>query len=422
MAGMMFDLPQEDLQARASERAMRYAQMAPEQRTVYNQQIANSNLVNAGEGMLRAGLGAATGTDTRTDQQRMQAAKAEMAQRTQGVTDQVQMLQIAIQVLQKYGFPEQAMALAKQAEDTGNKRRDDERATKKDEAANEIAKRKVAVLERGSKEQQMLETLGKLYKQLETTEPGTPEYTSLKNRIRLGEETLAKSNIQVKDAGGFLQVFVNGEPVTAVQKTIDPNEQLKADASGKKGALVGDKLLDEWGNIVGTLRQYNALSSQFKPEYADRNIIAQFSNATGFDAFYQKAKALTAQTPQERAAAAWWQQLAEQIMQVRHDIFGATLTAGESAAFDAVRPVIGQSPEVVLQRLQALSAAGSNKLRSRIETVGSGGKDVSGPLRMLAGVGGVAAPTAPAGRTAMQPGAQSTAPVADAPGKFKSNW
>lgn len=223
----MFDLPAAPQPAASP---YQLAQLSPQQGAAFLSAQSGQQAGNALGGMFRSALGMPN------DQEKMNQAKAEIARLAQGKTDQVEIMQIAVAVLQKYGFTQQAIELGSKLEEIQNKRRDDVRAQEKDKTSAALQSRKIAVLERGSKENQMIEKLGQMYTELRKLEPNTPEHRALSNQIRLGEETLAKSNIQVKDAGGFLQVFVNGEPVTAVEKTVSPDTDARVKALAAKEA------------------------------------------------------------------------------------------------------------------------------------------------------------------------------------------
>lgn len=131
------------------------------------------------------------------------------------------------------------------------------------------------------------------------------------------------------------------------------------------------------------------------------SVMDRLAAASGQSDLKQKLDALTASTPAAREAADWWQRLAERLMRVRHEIFGATLTLGETQAFDSVRPLRGLPPAVVLQRLQAMAESATREHERRVAAQQAQGRNVEG----LA-TGAPSAPSAPSA---------SPAPTAPAP-------
>lgn len=230
----LFDPTGQDVDPRFAQnraQAAQYANMTPQQRSSFGTMNAALDGADAIGGAVRQVAGMPN------ERERMQMARNEMSARSQGVTDQVQLLQIAIETLQKYGFPQQAAQAAAQLEQTKNAQRDDARAQEKIRLDDKAKQTKNEILAGGGEKGALMNRLMQMRKDLALYDPGTPEYNNLKAGIAKLEQVLAKDNIIARNQGGFTQIYVNGEPTTAVENTTSPDAELRASTAEHVAAL-----------------------------------------------------------------------------------------------------------------------------------------------------------------------------------------
>lgn len=105
---------------------LQVAQMTPEQRIALARIAGARRQGEALAGLFGQSIGALTGADVRTKEQRKQAAQEEIAAtvRRLGVTEPEQVYPLMIQILQRHGLIEEALALSREFEDMRNKRLD----------------------------------------------------------------------------------------------------------------------------------------------------------------------------------------------------------------------------------------------------------------------------------------------------------
>lgn len=427
MAGYLglFDPAQSDPRQAATnarrQQELRLAQMNPDERMAASRLMAAGNQGEAYSQLGRSVLGGITGTDQRDPQQKLEDVKRKVQAALQGtdITDPTKVYPILIKALQEAGLVAPAMAAVKEFEEITNKRRDDTRAQKKDDAAAVNATARTEILSRGTPLAQNIEALGNLYKARDAAPTDSALRASIEHRIRIMEDAMAKRNIQIEDAGDKLDVYIDGKFVSSRPKGVDPSEVAKATAKAKEGGekISGD-IADKLGIATARLGEYQQLSAGFRPEFAQQSLGSTVAAATGFQDLYQKLTAIAARDPKSAAAAKWWQELASQIMRVRHDIFGATLTAGESYAFDAVRPLIGLPANVVAQRLKSMRDEAHRELRARVRAQAARGGNVTEFEKNIdaLGIGGDGAPEAPA------PAGRTIGPAPGANQPTVSNW
>jgi hypothetical protein len=229
---------QETAARRAS--AMEYARLTPQQQTAY---LANNaaQMVGGGVGGLaRAGVGYLTGQDTRGTADKARGVQAQIAQALQNVNpeDIDAVYPKLIGIFQQNGMMPEAMQAAEKYESLKNakegkaiSRAEHDRKVKLDAQNERIAQARLAVQKPGSPEMQMLKRKRELDDAAQHRELTQPEQNELAMATRLLED----KKITVHDAGGFLQVMVDGVPTTQVQKTESPDAKLRAE--GQKAAI-----------------------------------------------------------------------------------------------------------------------------------------------------------------------------------------
>lgn len=434
--------------AAARGREMQLAQLNPAQ------QIAAARTMGAGNasrslGQLGAGaIGAATGVDTRDQQSRMAAVKAQVqaALRGRDMTDPTQVYPILIRALQDAGLVREAMAAVQEFEDIKNKRED--RSIKRDDIARKerstSARLEEARAAREAKDpMRLVKAYGELYDQLESGElegeakaRAQGELKALAALLRVKPEkdaagqwsaTISQGNateparvIKYNKATGEVTVTtLDGKPISTIQSEADAKAKPKSDKplSTKEHS----ELVDTSNQVAALVR----LAEAYKPSYQIppglARAAAALATVAGRDDGLALIRRLYSNNPD---AASWWSAYADVMIAVRHALFGATLTGGEKAAFTQIQALLADSPQAVVNKLKEQATAGwtngYEKANSFSSTSNTGDllprfEALKSKVESLAGqtVGTFAAPSAPNARPAPQ---SAPAPSALPPG------
>ena len=104
---------------------------------------------------------------------------------------------------------------------------------------------------------------------------------------------------------------------------------------------INDKLLSELEKKGSALYNLDELTERFDPNFAGKysSYAGDLQNLAGSRGLGWKDQ------------ARWWSDYAERKNLARKELFGATLTKGEEAAFNAADIEIGMSPDVILEKL-----------------------------------------------------------------------
>lgn len=398
--------------AAAREQELALARLTPAQQIAASRTMGAGNAGRGTAQLVAGGIGAATGVDVREPQDKLAAAKARVqaALRGKDMTDPAVVYPVLIQALQQEGLVREAVGAAKEYETLRNERED-----------RSLARTREARLQAGQDARLAIEQaklddpkspVGKIMADVDAMrarlaklEPGSPAAQALERQIDIAlrkAETSIGAGVKLNKLGDRTEVTApDGTVLRVVYHGVDPNTAARVADSQAGRAQVNEKMTDELARSAASASELRLLVGGFKPQFAMPSVMDRVAAAVGQSDLKQKLDALAASTPAAREAADWWQRLAERLMRVRHEIFGATLTAGETQAFDSVRPLRGLPPAVVLQRLQAMTEAAEREHQRRVAAQAAQGRNVEG-------LGGPApaAPSAPAA-----PAAPSAAPA-----------
>jgi hypothetical protein len=358
--------------------AMEYARLTPQQQSAFNASNA-AQMVGGGLGnLVGMGIGAATGNDTRDPAQKARNVQQQMAAALKDVdpNDIDKAYPIMIGILRDNGMTPEAMAMAKEYEelklkkqDRGIKQGDLDRRRAADASKVEMFNAALA-----SKDpMRMVEAYGVL---AETLVNATPEEKpGIQNRMR-ALEGLLKMRPE-KDAQGNWKVTVQQgnktDPARVIKynsltgettietldgKPFDPN------AKNDPARLTPSSQLTKWGTSVTNVAKFTDLGGAFNPRFAG-GMVDKIASGVGFTDMIQNIRALAGTDPQ---ASQWWSSYANLIVRIRHEIFGATLTEGEQAAFNAVRALIGMPANIIVSRVNEQAKDALAELDSQVAT------------------------------------------------------
>ena len=377
------------------QQAAQLAQMTPQQQVGYGR-VRGGQMLGAGVGdLLRTGVGAATGVDTRNAAEVARAVREQLAAANIDPTDIDKFYPALIQILQRNGMMAEAMAATREYEDLKLKnedraiKRDDlERKRKADDVKGEWLRAKIASLNSSPKER-ILAEYAETVKKLE--DPGVPpEEKTVLQRLALAQEA-ALGMKPTKTANGEWQVkvqqgtktdparIIRFNPLTGETKTTTldgrPMEEGKEQSADRPS---GDKLApanihEEWGDVKDQVQRLARLAGSFRESYVGGSM-QKLATAVGFEDLMVKLTALGNANP---GAQAWWNDYADLVTHIRHRLFGATLTGGESNAFQLIKALAGMPSQAVLARLKMQASTGLSNLKTKVKSVGSGGYNVA---------------------------------------------
>lgn len=153
------------------------------------------------------------------------------------------------------------------------------------------------------------------------------------------------------------------------------------------GRTLTSPMNKEFGTLGDQRAQIQNATASFKPEYASRGIF-------GFGADLMNAKDRTLGGSD---AATWWQGYDRYKNVVRNELFGASLTAGEKAAFEAADITPGMDAATITKNLalQQSIIDGALGRRARSAVAQGFNQDAIMELTGLGGIGGASAPPPP---------------------------
>ncbi len=184
---------------RNNSNARSLAMMTPQQQVAYAQIAGAQQKAQGIGGLLRGGISAATGADLSTAAEKKAQVRQQIQQALQGVdvSNPELVYPIIIKILQQNGMMAEAMQAAREFEEIMNKRRDDARATKKDEANVTFLKAKAAAL-KGNDFNEQVAAYQEIQEQLTNPELSQDSRLALQNMQRAYE---VKLGIQRKADG-----------------------------------------------------------------------------------------------------------------------------------------------------------------------------------------------------------------------------
>ena len=230
--------PAQNDESAARREAMALASASPDAQINY-QGVRGAQMLGQGlGGLLRAGVGAVSGVDTSTDEEKKRAAKAEIAARLKDVDpSDIEFFPVVIEVLRKYGFIAEALEAAREYEAAKRARKDDalkereqKRKEDKDDEANAIAQARLDIKKPGSALVQALDRLEKLYAQRDSLPEGSSARKNVEAAIKVIEDNLNKKKVQVVDAGDRKVVLVDG---------VESGREIKVGVKPGTGTTVG---------------------------------------------------------------------------------------------------------------------------------------------------------------------------------------
>lgn len=233
---------------------LQVAQMSPEQRIALVRIAGARRQGEALAGLFGQGIGALTGVDVRTKEQRKQAAQEEIATtvRRLGVTDPEQVYPVMIQILQRHGLTEEALALAREFEDMRNKRldrtlreRDIARKEQADAAKERYYLERVRILQdKNAGPEQLLETYADTVERLESTELEPGEKARLQ-ALRRGLEARLGVKPERTAAGQWQVRVVSGnkyEPTRIIRYNTATGEmETRTETAGRREPGMADE-------------------------------------------------------------------------------------------------------------------------------------------------------------------------------------
>lgn len=394
MAGMFDFLAPQQQQAPGAinPAAQQLAAMTPQQRIAYSR-IAGAQQMAQGTGQLAAGM---LGAPVQDPALKMRMVQAEVAEAMKGkdASDPMVAYPILIGILNKHGMTREALMAGQEFESVKDKRENRsiqrgqlERAERKDAAM--AAYNEAKLSDPKSPQGKVMFDIQKLQEKLAALPEGDPGRVPLENQIKMLEAAfnrqMAAQGMKIVALGDRTEIWAGMPPQLMETRMagISPTAAANIEESKRKSGELDAGAIKRIEDGMSVAQNYVATAGRFNPAYLDQGIVSQFASATGLEAFLQKAKSLTATTPSEQAAAAWWSELASLINVMRNQLFGSALTATENAAFDAVRPLQGQSAEVVAERLNNSLREMKRGLKSRMDVQAAAGKDVTNVMRLI---------------------------------------
>lgn len=250
-------------QARQQQQAaMQYAQLSGPQQSSYNMFQTAAGMAQPVADLASAGISAAQGQPVDNPQAKLQNIRAKVQAALRGVdaTDPTKVYPVMIQVLQQEGMVSQAMALQKEYEDITNKRRDDERAQKKDQSLADYHQKLIDSRDPRSPLSKSIDAYQALVAKRNALPEGSPERAAADQAVNAYEaQLLQKDKVMIANAGDRVQVLnandgsfirditVGAKPASAGAKAAPVSPQPMKDAYGAA-------MVDATGNQVYTSR------------------------------------------------------------------------------------------------------------------------------------------------------------------------
>ena len=399
--------------------------------------------------------GAVAGVDTRDEAQRYQdavaAVKRDVAAMGFSADDPATLDEFyrrVISTLQRNGLMAEALAVTREyrtavLEREREERQDREQKRREVQGAAQIELSRERAARIGPRVLQLIKALTSAQEQLAGTPEDSPEYAQVAQRAKLIESAIAKEGVQkgvkVVNRGDVIEIIdtntgerireipVGAKPGGAGPKGKGDGEASPANPDEPSG---GNKMtageVSKVGSGLGNILKLARLSTEFKPSFSG-GAVFKIASALGLEATALNLSRLANANPE---AARWWSSYAMLINQIRHELFGATLTQGEEAAFNQVKALIGESPSSLLTTLRTQAIDAVEAADEKVRTFGAAGFNVEGLYPRIKGAraaanamrtgvsSGQAAPKEPGKPVQLQPNMAAPAPK-DAGRPFK---
>lgn len=191
---------------------------------------------------------------------------------------------------------------------------------------------------------------------------GTPQYVGGQSgRILPPGTTLRQQQLAQQQA---YQAQANARAERADQRAADAAKRAAeaAQAKGAVGKPLTTSTIDKLTKDSARLDNLTELSSGFRDEFAGNVVGGSVENFIGRNA----PSALTPQATQDQAS--WWQRYDRIKNEVRNELFGASLTAGEKAAFEAADITPNNTPDLIRKNLRTQEEIIRKGLERRAKT------------------------------------------------------
>ena len=372
--------------------AFNYAQLTnPTQQNLYEIARGGQAMQEGIRGLVGTGLSMATGqnVDVRSPGQQRNAAIENAKQQVKGLgfnPDDPKSIDAfykkVIQVLQSNGLIPEAMEVAKeyQAAKVAQTRAQTgvdtlEERVRSNKAKEQLARDKMA--QAGPEIVQLGNALDNIANALANADPDDPRVAQLTIKYerflnRMQELAGMNPEIRTQDLGNEVVVYdrKTGEEVKRWTKGQKPGTAGSGESNPKS---INDSTLMKLGSGMSNVQQLAQLANSFRSDFSGSLL---FKGLTMFGA-EDAASLLRRIASTNPAAASWWQRYSSLVTQIRHELFGATLTEGEAKAFAQIKASIGDEPSMVLQMLRNQAMSDLQHAETQITTLGSGGRDVS---------------------------------------------
>lgn len=369
MAGL-FDL---NITRAPAESPTTFANYDPWQMAKYGAAHTGQAVGDAANTALRGALGRPN------DQERLDAAKAEIQARLQGkdMKDPMVAYPVIIEVLQKYGFVEQAMQYAKEFETLSDKRKTQTRLEAKDSANAQFLKAKAEAMVRGDFKAKM-DAYGEILTKLQDPALSDSDRTTLMNMKRAAEAQLgikdrnglkivppskySKGGVFRQDSAGdwkFEDVDMardvpagggsgggQGKPPSGYRwkedgSALEPIPGGPKDPENQKTTMDEDKR-DASAGLIGELQNefdesFSGGGFKFMPDWVARSV--QDLQRRGIVAGSQEE-------------LLWWQKYDDWYNRMLNQLSGAAVTESEAARFKATVVTRGMDPKLARERLK----------------------------------------------------------------------
>jgi len=426
---------EQDEELRRENQARTLARMSPQEMSTYLGATGGEML---GRGAVQAGA-AALGYDARTpgetEDDAVAAAKRQVQQlgfdpeKPESVD---QFYRQVISILQKQGLVAQAMQVAKeyQAAKAANTRASAE--------VDKAAAQKKRSEQMGPRVVQMISAYEAVQRELAGTPEDDPKYAALEQRAEMLRSAIEKEGVQkgikIVPRGNKMEIVDDktGETIREVDVGAKPKapgsgsgggggsggkgtqvdrdrakyielarkrdsgegmseaEERELDILEKKLKMTEDKgrgtpaqEAAKIGTAIANMRSFVDLARRFRKEYS-----GDWKDRIAVVAGMEDAAALISRMyGSSPAAAAWWQKYFSLIARIRNALFGASLTDGESRAFQQIKASLGDKPAMLLQIIRQQAEEAYNEARGKAEGLKAAGFNADGLIAAIDALG-----------------------------------
>lgn len=377
-----------------------------------------------------------------------------------------------IQILQKQGLVAEALAVAKEYREQKLARERGERAdrdlARKEAYGNaqiELQRERLAKL--GPETAQLVDRLSEIGMQLERTEAGTPQHANLTmafNAIKARLQQLGGgTKVKVVDLNDRVELYdaATGDMVRVINKGVKPGASGGVDGAQKMSASERERArlieLEEKANAgtitdqekrelellqakvkggrpdegskmtdaqvkditfgVVSVRTFAELAQSFRPSFSG-GLALKVASATGLEDAASLVRRFAETNP---AASAWWQRYFTLIAHIRNALFGASLTEGESRAFQQIKAALGDNPKLVLQIMKQQANEALLQAKTRAEAAQAAGYNIKNLPALLQAAESMVQSMPTTVRSAPSAAAPAAAPAAR-PAPSTSGW